>query len=407
MSLIPRTSNFFQRVAGIPSARIAPLRAAKTKHIRGQDALVTRGRDARDTYPGFFLSPQARAAGCGVVVVMVVSACLLAGGCRPDKVDDAQQHRAAQREASKGPVSMTVRAEKDELRVAETLNLTVDVHAEKHVRVTLPPLGDTLGGFRVVRCTDAPSVPEGDGRLWHRSLELESRKSGKFKIPAQAVVFEDRRDPARPIHSEIKTEPIDVRVVSVLEGRADPWKFRDIKGVVALQPETKYTWVYVAAGGAGAAALLAAAVVLVRRRRNRALTAEGWALKQLDKLAKSKLREKNRARPLYYRLSDIVRQYIERRFKLRASRETSEEFLTDVQTKPFLSEENKGFLRAFLAAADLAKYACYQPDTAETNNALDAARTFVISSALRADETKKQEKKSRRLRRAKKATVAA
>ncbi|MBN1555564.1 MAG: hypothetical protein JXA11_12535 [Phycisphaerae bacterium] len=340
--------------------------------------------------------------------ILFALALLSVGGCRSETTEDAQSGRTVERRASKGPVSLTVRAEDDELRVAEKLKLTVDVQAEKEVRVTLPEIGTTIGGFRVVRCTDAPDVPKDDGRLWRRTLELQSRTSGKRTIPPQAVVFEDRRDPAKPVHGEVKTEPIEINVVSVLEGRADPRKFRDIKGAVELQPEPSYTWVYVAAGGAGAAVMLAgAAVILVRRKRNRALTAESWALRQLDKLAKSKLTQPGRARQFYYRLSDIVREYLERRFALRASRETTEEFLADVQIRPFLSEDHKGFLRSFLAAADLAKYACYQPGEEEILSALDTARTFVISSALRAEENAKAKKPSRRRRRAKKETVAA
>jgi hypothetical protein len=385
MSVILHSYRFFQRVAGVSPS--------KWFSFRGPEGRGTRGRDARDTV------------GRGVAVI-AISALFLAGGCRPDKAADPSQRRPVQRRATKGPVRMTVQTDRDEVRIAEKMKLTIDVHAENGVHVTLPKIGDTVGGFRVVRCTDAPSVPEGEGRLWRRSLELESHKSGTLKIPAQVLVFEDRRDPAKPIHSEIKTEPVDVRVVSVLEGRADPRTFRDIKGVIELTPETSYTWAYVAAGSLGGAAILAGAVVLVRRKRSRAVTAEGWALRQLDKLAKSRLTQPGRQRHFYYRLSDIVRLYIQRRFDLPASHETTDEFLLDVQKQPVLAEEHKGFLRAFLEAADLAKYACYQPDSTETHAALDAARTFVVSSALRAEEKEKDEKTARRFRRGKNKAVA-
>jgi len=107
-------------------------------------------------------------------------------------------------------------------------------------------------------------------------------------------------------------------------------------------------------------------------------------------------------RQYYYRLSDIVRQYIERRFDLHASRETTAEFLADMRNQSLLSEEHKGFLRTFLEAADMAKYACYQPDPAETQAVLDSARTFIVSSAHQADEATQAARKHRKPRRAKK-----
>ena len=342
-------------------------------------------------------SPQARAAGCGVVAVFVVSALLSFGGCSSEQDDGEQRHRAAQRSAGKGPVSMSVLADRKEARIAETVKLTVDIRAKNGVKVTLPKVDDTLGDFRVISAKDTLDVPEGKQRLWRRTMQLESRKSGKRIIPELVAMFEDRRDPAKPIHGEVKTEPIEVQVVSVLEGKTDPRKFRDIKGAVELRPDVSYTWVYVTSGVAGTFLLAAAGTMLVARyRRNRALTAETWALKQLDKLCKADLIAAGRHQEYYYRLTDIVRAYIERRFSLRTLHETTREFLDDIQTRPVLSEENKVFLRAFLEQADMVKYACYEPGVGESDKALEAARTFVASSALHALDMEKNNKRRRR-----------
>ena len=58
------------------------------------------------------------------------------------------------------------------------------------------------------------------------------------------------------------------------------------------------------------------------------------------------------------RLTDIVRQYLEVRFHLRAERQTTPEFLADMERNDrLLEDKDRRFLRSFLASADMVKFA--------------------------------------------------
>ena len=57
-------------------------------------------------------------------------------------------------------------------------------------------------------------------------------------------------------------------------------------------------------------------------------------------------------------LTDIVRHYLETRFHLRAERQTTAEFLADLEHNDrLLEEKDRKFLRSFLASADMVKFA--------------------------------------------------
>lgn len=86
----------------------------------------------------------------------------------------------------------------------------------------------------------------------------------------------------------------------------------------------------------------------------------------------------------YVEVSNAVRQYIERQFRLRAGEQTTEEFLQDMARSPRMQEAHKELLAEFMTQCDLVKFARYQPGPAEMEGALAAAARFV-------DETVPQE----------------
>jgi hypothetical protein len=86
----------------------------------------------------------------------------------------------------------------------------------------------------------------------------------------------------------------------------------------------------------------------------------------------------------YVAVSDAVRQYIERQFRLRAAEQTTEEFLQDMTRSQRMRPTHKELLADFLTQCDLVKFARFRPGPKEMEAALAAATRFV-------DETVPQE----------------
>lgn len=60
-------------------------------------------------------------------------------------------------------------------------------------------------------------------------------------------------------------------------------------------------------------------------------------------------------------VSDIIRVYLEERFRFHAPDRTTEEFLLELQSTDLLMHDQKESLRDFLEQCDLVKFARYEP----------------------------------------------
>ena len=155
---------------------------------------------------------------------------------------------------------------------------------------------------------------------------------------------------------------------------------RDIKGLVPV-PHS-WWWVWVALG-----VLLAIVLViwLARRRQPPEPTGETpvpLSPSEIALAALARLREENPAvEEFYTRLSDIVRQYLEGQFGLRAPERTTEEFLYEVSRDDTLSQEHKNLLGSFLQESDLVKFARFRPGTEDRQRAFAAAEKFIRESS--------------------------
>ena len=77
-------------------------------------------------------------------------------------------------------------------------------------------------------------------------------------------------------------------------------------------------------------------------------------------------------------LTDVVRHYLEARFRLRAERQTTAEFLADLERDGrLLEDKDRKFLRSFLASADMVKFARMPADPYLFDQASEKAEELV------------------------------
>lgn len=130
-----------------------------------------------------------------------------------------------------------------------------------------------------------------------------------------------------------------------------------------------------------ALAALAALVVLfiaVRRRlRIVRMAPRERALHDLQALLGRRLAEQGRFKEFYIELTRIVRRYIERRHGIRAPRQTTEEFLQAAVSAGQFSKPTIERLSAFLASADLVKFAGVAATESSARASADSARAYL------------------------------
>ena len=99
------------------------------------------------------------------------------------------------------------------------------------------------------------------------------------------------------------------------------------------------------------------------------------ALKELNKLENEKIFEKGKIKEYYSQLSEIIRRYIELRFKFIALELTTNEILQEF--KPILDKQILNNLEILLQRADLAKFAKSEPSETENMESMILAKEFV------------------------------
>jgi hypothetical protein len=134
----------------------------------------------------------------------------------------------------------------------------------------------------------------------------------------------------------------------------------------------------------GGALLIAVGIYgLWRGRRNRAariLLPYEIALQRLDEIGA--LMQPARAREFSIAASDIVRLYIEQRFRITATRRTTAEFLRDLLESSDASlAEHQGLLGEFLNQCDVVKFAAQSLTVQNMESLRQSARAFVLATA--------------------------
>jgi LPXTG-motif cell wall-anchored protein len=108
------------------------------------------------------------------------------------------------------------------------------------------------------------------------------------------------------------------------------------------------------------------------------------ALLAIEELQGRKL--KLEPKPFVFRLSEILRIYIQKRFQMPAMELTGEEFIVEIASNPFFSRNYEDLLRDFVDQGDRVKYSKEATDTSQINLLLDSALFFVKDTNKRIED---------------------
>ncbi len=279
----------------------------------------------------------------------------------------------------RGPASLTLDIDKKEISIADRINLSITVEIDEEYSVTLPSFGENLEQFGIVDYHTSPPALAGEKRKKiSRSYLLEPFLSGEYHIPSMKVSFQKEGEEA--IH-EIETPEVSIRVNSLLPDDIDNLKLNDIMPPQPLPRSGKY--LIIGAGIALAIIIIAGLAVFMLRRNKKSnsgvitLKAHEIAYNEIRLLTEEGLIDKGEIKLFYQRLSGILRRYIETRFGLRAPEQTTEEFLSGLDTAGDFPEKYKPLLRTFLTHCDLVKFAKHEPLKEDIQNSYDSCIAFI------------------------------
>ncbi len=109
------------------------------------------------------------------------------------------------------------------------------------------------------------------------------------------------------------------------------------------------------------------------------LSADTIALNKLNVLRDKKLWQQNEVKLYYSELTDVLREYLEKRYQVKAHEQTTDEIFDGLKNKD-IPQDNSSTLRQILTLADLVKFAKQQPAAFENEQSLDQAINFIMQT---------------------------
>jgi hypothetical protein len=268
------------------------------------------------------------------------------------------------------------------LFIGDQTDLHLQATCEAGEQVQFPVLGDELiPGIEIVDKTIIDTATLKDGRLqYNQYLTLTSFEDSLFYIAPLTFVSGDQT---------IQSEALTLNVVQPFEVDSADMAITDIKGVydAPIWWWGIFRWVLLALGVVGISIggyyLISYLQARVSKKEDELVSVEQLrpadevALEKLDAIREEKIWQSGRVKEYHTQLTDVVREYIARRFEVSSAEQTSDETLRAI--RPLLNDKKELFeqLRKMLTLADLVKFAKWQAAPDENELSLRSAYTFV------------------------------
>jgi hypothetical protein len=307
---------------------------------------------------------------------------------------------AAIRAGCEGPVEVTARADRRAIAIGDTFRVDVDLEWQDGINVKPLALGENIGEFAVRDVAYGPISATDSVSTRRVSLLLTVFETGAVTIPPLEVLYVD--EGGNP--GKAATQPIGIEVESVLSEDADdikdikaplevPKRWRDIitswillvgLGMVAaasvlvsvkrrgeLEEAARRIWLRLTGPLVRLVRWLLRRLSLVGRDEYGApalddgiaepyLTPEEAAMRELDRIDGMRLSGQGKTMELNVLVSETVRRYLERRFRILAMESPTSHTLEAVRKRD-VSSDGLRMIREILEETDLVKFSGLKP----------------------------------------------
>lgn len=290
-------------------------------------------------------------------------------------------------------VEIRAKLDTDRVLIGDQFNLNLSISQPVGTEVRFPDIRDSLAGkIEVLRQGNIDTLVVNDRLELKRKILLTCFDSGLYEIPPLpfGISSADWKDSifSNPVFLAVNTVPLDSVIRDVKQPLKVPVSFAEI-----------YPYILVAIV---LAAVTYFTVYLLRKRKKKEPVfasarpqepAHLIALRELDKLKEEKLWQRSEYKLYYTRLTEIIRNYIERRFNIPAMEQTSYDILQSWKKAGYNDRNLYDILKQLLNLADLVKFAKEKPLPSDNEINLDNAYVFVRNTkpvVLDQDKTESQ-----------------
>jgi hypothetical protein len=278
----------------------------------------------------------------------------------------------------------TAKLDPNTILIGDQVSLSLSFSFPSGTMVAWPSIKDTiLGNIQVIGRTNVDTSWSADKKNLRltQKLRLTCFDSGFYTIPPIRFYYRNLPD------TTIRFEQTDIQILTVHTLTVDTTlAIKPIKGPVKIPFSIMEYIPWILAGILFLAIAGFLIYYLIRRRKgepvfllrpNVKYQPHEWALMELEKLRVKKLWQAGRMKEYHTELTDILRKYIEDRFRLMAMESTTDEILKDLEDKTAIRKEFRDSLGKILSMADLVKFAKYLPIPEDHEQSMEYAVDFI------------------------------
>ncbi len=255
---------------------------------------------------------------------------------------------------------------KDRLLIGEQAKLDIEYKIPVSTPVSgLFNLPDTFNHLEVINRSPIDSSLEGGVKTYRQSFTITGFDSGIWTIPPVSLIADKRK---------ISSPPLSIAVIPV---HLSDSTYHDIREIIDV-PAVETNWWYWVAWTLSLVLLGVLIWLWLKTRKNKPVTLQPIevkgsaleeALQRLQELKKAGYTGRGEWKLYYSTLSEIFRNYTERKYHLGFLQKTTDEILFVMHEK--LPREMLGELAGTLRVADAVKFAKYQPEINRTASDID------------------------------------
>jgi len=269
-------------------------------------------------------------------------------------------------------------------RIGEWVPLPLEVTAPSGSNILWPVIDQEVEGLEVLERSEIDSVSDAENSSFKQVLTLTVFDSGYYPVPAFDFIVDGDTVSTTPALLHITSVELDTASLDI----------KPIKDPIDAPITFKEVLPYLL-GGVGLILLLILVWLYLKSRKKEpeivkvpeiVIPAHIWAREELVKLRSEDLWQQGEVKAYYSRLTDIMRQYIELRYKQPAMESTTDEIM-DRLSLISLDSTMREQIKSTLVLGDFVKFAKAKPLAHEHETSFTTVTDFV-------ETTKQEETKS-------------
>jgi len=274
-------------------------------------------------------------------------------------------------------VNIKTQVDKPKITIGERITYEIILEYDKAVEIEPVRLGENLGEFEIKDYHIQEPAKTKDNRLISRyTYIITTFTTGDFTIPVVKLKYKDVDGKEK----EISSEELKITVESVKPKPSNKDDIRPLKGPAEIKGRFPIGLVIILV-----LLFISAAAVFIYLRNKKKIKEkpvipqrppEEFAREALKALLEMKLVEKGFIKEYYIRLSDILRTYIEGRYRIFALDRTTWELYQEMRSKK-IERMHVDKINDFLEDCDLVKFAKYIPNSKEIEEVYKRAEEII------------------------------